>query len=108
MFHTAPSSVRVVEDAHEVVEADELPVAQTGPVREGEEPTGQRGDVVDADHQDDRGQRPPPVPVADQRLAAACGRGVRRAPGGTVRVRVLFSSIVTVICSLTSSSWRLV
>ena len=61
---------RIVEDANEVVEADELPVSQTGPVREGEEPTGKRGDVVHADHQDDRGQRPPPVPVADQRLAA--------------------------------------
>ena len=53
-----PEEGRVLEDPDEVVEADELPVAEPRPVREGEEPARQRGGIVDADHQDDRREAP--------------------------------------------------
>ena len=69
----------ILEDPLEVVEADERPVAEAGPVGEGEEAAGQRRDVVDRDDQDDGRKGPPPVAEADERLLAALPRR-RRVP----------------------------
>ncbi len=51
VFSQRPDHGRVVEDPLEVVQADEVEVADPGPVGEGVERAARRGDVVDEHHQ---------------------------------------------------------
>ena len=76
---SAPVSSDGPEDLREVVEADEVEVADAGPVGEGVERAARGGDVDQRQHEDDGRQRPPPP--AEAQLVGVLLPGLAAARG---------------------------